>query len=385
VALGLLPFASVGSLKRRLMWLSNAHRPKREWTNWFAMLAVLGCVGFVLTDATASEDDGVDHSAPSKPYKRPTQFSVEIVSPTASATDVISKHQIDLTNILPKVKEVWTSSQDPASELVSLCKGFNRSVNFQLDGNMLSIESTAAQAEPIRQMLDAWASSGPKQVSVELRILHIEMRYASAIDWMAHRIDHTEQDGGMVAAKIGFNELMALSRVALSAQDSEFMFAPKVTLFNGQCVCVSDAYKQPYVTAMKFKRDEGNETTSTEPVISEREIGLKALFTAVIAGEDNVRMTFDLHRNRVDRVAIADLPYFQHLEPDEIDANGSKVSSGIIVQVPSFSTSSIKSTVELLPRETILIASPEPYPEDSPAGPQMITLYAITPRVLDVQ
>lgn len=386
VALGLLPFTSVASLKRRLVWLSSAHRSKREWTNWFAMLAVLGCVGFVLTDATASVDEEIEHSAPrSKPYKRPTQFSVEIVSPKASTTDIVSKHEIDLTSILPKVKEVWTTSQDPASEVVSLCKGFNPSVDFQLDGNMLSIESTATQAQSIRQMLDAWTSSGPRQISVELRVLQLELRYASAIDWITQRIDHAEQDGAMVAAKITFNELIALSRVASSAKRSELTFAPKVTLFNGQCVSVSDVYEQPYVTAVHFKRNENDKTASMEPVIVGREIGLKALLTPVMTAENNIRMTFDLHRNRVDRVAIADLPYTQYSKSEASDAQESTISTGCIVQVPSFSTSSIKSTVELSPFETILIASPEPYPEENPAGFVMTTLYAITPRILDIQ
>ncbi|QDV53307.1 M56 family metallopeptidase [Gimesia fumaroli] len=214
--------------------------------------------------------------------------------------------------------------------------------------NRLVVHAPNSLHGELHQQLRAWEQSGPKQISIEVRFaeLSTDVLAKSHITWDALEADVApplESDfetlsnsrEPVVKSSAIIEEYFPVRVTTLTpAQEAQFiqaaqsdsrsniMFAPKVTLFNGQRATISDLVSRPFVIGLKKQEgeqlqprikaiDEGrNLTLRTVVSASGDEVNLKGLFelsqivdvnlfTTPVAGKDAVIQIPRVHRQRI--------------------------------------------------------------------------------------
>ena len=273
-------------------------------------------------------------------------------------------NQIQVENVVQKISEHQDISEAEARKYllihINLLLEFQNQKYMPLgkplkqahakfdESNRLLIHAPESLHKELNQQLRAWEQSGLKQISIEVRFVELsaDVLAHSSITWNTLEADvapplesdfETLSDSGKPVVKSSaiIEEYFPVRVTTLTpAQEAQFiqaaqgdsrsniMFAPKVTLFNGQRATISDLVQRPFVIGLKKQEggqlhprikaiDEGRNLT-LRPVVSASgdEISLKGLFelsqivdvnlfTTPVAGKEAVIQIPRVHRQRI--------------------------------------------------------------------------------------
>ena len=162
-----------------------------------------------------------------------------------------------------------------------------------------------------------------------------------------------------------------LIEMAQSDRRSNIMFAPKVTLFNGQFASIQDLTQRPFVTNMRPAGDVGSDM---EPVVELVSDGTQIELIVDVTETMDIELQAVVTLSQTQKVELANLPFASRDNP----------KANVTVQVPSVNRMLIRSNVRLSDGESLLIAVPQAFSADeantnfSPAA----TLIMLTPRII---
>ena len=152
---------------------------------------------------------------------------------------------------------------------------------------------------------------------------------------------------------------------------SNIMFAPKVTLFNGQVGSIEDFTHRPFVTNMRLAGETGSDMVPVVELVGEgTQIELRTDVTEKLEVELQAVVTL----SQIQKVELANLPFASQNNP----------KTNVTVQVPSVNRTLIRSSARLSSGQNLLIAVPQVFSadgdnkNDSPAA----TLIMLTTRII---
>lgn len=243
---------------------------------------------------------------------------------------------------------------------------------WQVDGTILSADLTARQHQRLKQVLEIWKAGEPKQVSIESRIIRTDIKTASSIDWTGRKIDGliVRGRGPALAARIDEPVLASLIRTVNEDRKGNFLFAPKVTLFDGQSAGIADQVQRPFVTNVDSIAD-----GKVQPVVSIVNEGLRFNLTPRIGDDNSVLLSFEMLISSVGKVSYANLPI----------KSVTDAPPQLTVQVPAIEQCEVSSSAKLAPGESIVLAIPQVFNHEPGADANTTLIVALTPRVIATQ
>jgi hypothetical protein len=237
---------------------------------------------------------------------------------------------------------------------------------FRIEGQTLIADLTADQHKLLAQTLEIWKSGAPRQILIEARCMQTSVARASSIDWIGSRIAGVEVKGAM-AARVSNKELGDLVRSVSASQDGKLLFAPKVTVFDGQKAVIANEIHRPFVTGI-----DSQHLGRLEPVVSVIDEGLRVIVTPLSNGEDTLSLRFEVRVSKIENVSYANLPMRLPNRPEP----------HVTIEVPALVTSEVSSAVQLKEGETVIVAIPNLFNLESARGTDATLLVALTPRFL---
>lgn len=360
-AVGLLQFVAGRRLRGRIERLTRdrtAHRRRVRWSIGFATLAL----------SIVSLTDAAPPSAPRPPAIHLPAADLTVVKSRDTDEGPTSLRTYDVAEVLERIREM-ESGDDAELVLTALYPGMAPSPAMRLEGGNLIAELTERRHQELSRALDAWRIGGPRQITIEIRIIRANLSLAASIDWAA-KINDLEQRGSrpMVATRIREDQLRRFVRGVSADSGGELLMAPKVTVFNGRTATIASLVQRPFVTGIEPRED-----GSLQPVTELYDDGYKVTLQPATTGDGAIDLTFDLQTSTIGEVALANLPFRHPQAP----------YPNVTVQVPSVFTASARSTVRLPATESVLIAAPQVFHATSAEASTMAVFYAFTPRLLD--
>ena len=413
--MGLLFVSGMKRLQQRIEVLDLNNR-RNHWAAKSTAIPML-----VLVALTGLTDAAIPVVEP-----RPREWH-EINDPTANISlDSISPHGVneedgpkievtyDVKDALRKLTETLPeSSMDAESYVTSFFKHRPPILadDFSLADGKLTVTQTAQAHRNTKAMLHAWERSGAWQVSLECRVIVADLNIARDFDWDFPGIV-TASDGEQQSQEISsIPELDTTTDFPLSATSpsatavglqtqehslcvrpvvgmkiskfqsrllmnraqrdprTNILFAPKVTLFNGQRAWISDEARRPFVTGVHPR---SNDTEELQPVIQVLRTGWWMHLHPEVTEDKGVDLRYLMTESKLQSVDMAHLPL-----PAQDDRVGN-----VTVQVPNVRQKSVRSNVHLAKGESLLIASPATFKSGATDQNPRATFYMITPRLI---
>lgn len=361
-ALGLLAFVWGRSLQNRIELLTEDRPPQRRWVHVTLALATLTFAAIGLTDAA-------EQSIPRGPAIHLPPLDLTIVRSLDGPPGPSSTRHYDVDAVLGRIRQAMPEA-DPSLFLLTTSKNMLATGLVQVVDGRWMVVAPAREHEAFAALLNAWRTSGPRQIAIELRIIRADLARAMDVDWIAGRLGHVNKRGPqpMVAARISDDQLRQFVQQVQANADNSILAAPKVTLFNGQSAVIAAVVQHPMVTEVE-PRDDG----SLQPVVEVLDAGWKVKLQPAVAADESLQLDFELTVSQLGETRFANLPFRQ--------SHGSPFH--VTVQAPSVTTTSLSASVQLPLDESVLIALPELFDAADPQASHMAVFYALTPRLLD--
>ncbi len=374
--LGLISFASGKHLKKRVELLMRDSQPNGLATKCLSA-GLVGAIALVgLTDARDVMDNKMPEvnlvSSDSTGLRVQSLWFSPVSDQEIGGPTVVETY--DLTSILETVpKWVKVDKKTPLEQFntwIPLPPWMKEKIH--VDGETLSAELTASQHQMLKQTLDIWKDGEPSQITIEARFIQANTKTASSIEWADRRIDGLTVRGlgPAIAARIDQAGLVQLISSVSSTRRSNILFAPKVTLFDGQTAVIADQVQRSFVTGVDPKAD-----GRMQPVVSLVDDGI-SLELAPRAGEsDSITLAFKVKASSIGKVSYANLPFrtSDNSEPQ------------FTVQVPATEQYELSSSVKLAAGESIVVAIPRVFDNKPGADAETTMIVALTPRIIDMQ
>lgn len=392
---GLLAMALPRGLPGRIESLTTP-RPKRRWLVRMTMIPIVGFVALSgLTDAKTAQTsiDPPRHIPDVETFlsevRLPLRNELQLKPPETEPVRMVS---IDVENALRKAEEIQPGID--ADSFVLTYFGYRQPVTAQqraeteiVDGIMTTF-LTPQHETLTKQMLAEFERSGLWQIVVELRTIETDVRMLDQFDWSAEDKttrcsrpielpsvdDQGEWEATFAMDVSTFKEIQAVPvgaeqsvsipvrATTITRLQSELLLhqlqqdsrssttpAPKVTLFNGQCVIFSDVAQRPFVTDVSVVR--GDVVSALQPKISVFEEGVKFRLKTRVTEDEKVDLQMVFTQSTIDGVRLASLPRLAANQPE----------GEVTIQVPSVRTDSIAVQSRLGSEEALLVFSPKPY------------------------
>lgn len=360
-AIGLLHFVTKRRLRTRIERLTHDVHLQGRFVPRAIAITTIAAALFGLTDA-------------SKPKLETSEVPIHLPATKNAIVDRDAVDTADATLRVYDVGDVMTAIENYQPEhdaevlLRTAIKGMAPIEEIRLEEDQLQLEATDEQAQALSMMFAAWQASGPQKLIVEMRVIQADLSLASSANWFNEGIDDFVHVGSQpVASAIisdaDFREFMI--EMQRSAQ-GRILFAPKVTLFNGQHATIADIAKRRFVTDVEQQAD-----GKLRPVAKELETGLRVVFQTVVTERGQVNLDLELQTSKIDSVELANLPI-----QDGTDANH------VTVEVPRMSSNHVRTSAPLSNAETLVIAVSQPFRRGEANSSSTALLYAFTPRLL---
>lgn len=282
--------------------------------------------------------------------------------------------QYDLVSIFETMPKSLTDSNiSPQQKLASwLPLSPSLDGKWHVEGKFLSADLNARQHQLLRHMLEIWKHGEPRQICIEARFIQTNINTASSIDWTGRRIDGltVQGPGPAIAARIDESELAQLVRTVSEDRRGNILFAPKVTVFDGQTAGIADQVQRPFVTGV-----DPNADGILQPVISIVDEGLSFLLTLKAGNDNSVTLAFEVKASSIGKVSYANLP---------IRASNS-AEPQFTVQVPATEQYTVSSSVKLSAGESVVVAIPRVFDNEPGADTETTVIVALTPKILNTQ
>jgi len=374
--LGLISFASGKHLKQRVKLLMRDSKPNGLSTKCLSA-GLVGAIALVgLTDARDVMDNKMPEvnlvSSDSTGLRVQNEF-LDVFSEQELGVPIsVERYEVaSIFETMPKHPKL--TAKTPLEQLTTWIplppwmKG-----KLHVDGNTLSAELTASQHQLLKQTLDTWKDGEPGQITIETRFIQTNIKTASSIEWAERRIEGLTVRGlgPAIAARIDEAELAQLIRTVSADRRGNILFAPKVTMFDGQTGVITDQAHHPFVTGVDPKAD-----GRMKPVVSIVDEGLSIALIPKAADDDSITLDFKVKSSSIGKVSYANLPIrtSNHAEPQ------------FTVQVPATEQYELSSSVKLAAGESIVVAIPRVFDNKPGADAETTMIVALTPRIIDMQ
>ncbi len=356
--LGFLPFSGGSSLRSRIERLTRlAQTP--IWVRLLASAATLALATVGLTDAAPPLPPAPEAVA------LPRIELAEVALGDNSGP--VSAFSYDVTQVLARMHELQPEG-DAEQKLLDVCRAqlANRPAQV-VDGRLLT-EATQTQRQFLTTMLEAWSHAGPRQIVVETRVIQADMDCASSIDWQQAPFIRLEKRGSQpaLAVRATDEQMRQFLQAAKADARGKVLFAPKVTLFNGQTAVIADLVQRPFVTAVEPQPD-----GTLRPVVEVLDNGVKIQLVPVVGDDETIELSFDVNVSQIGDVAAAALQY-----------RSGEQRTNVKVDVPTVAKTRISSRVRLSPSESVVIAVPQAAAEGSADAPTTAMFYAFRPQLM---
>lgn len=371
---GLLSFSSKNSLLRRIEMLGVSRVPS-HWLNRLLsaiFLCVLATAG--LTDASAVKTDRTH------PGTLPEQGSVELYgwSDKPEPEELVT---LEVGSSMEKARSLQPGID--AEYLVS--RHFFPDVKeYILDEGKLQASLTPNQHRRASQMLQGFRRSGPWQIAIECRMVEAPVSIARDLDWdstafMTEGNILSLSDSGVTGDE---HHSFALrlksefaSRPALEAKLSEIdlplfihryqsdrlaqcLFAPKVTVFNGQSVTIARNTPRSFVTGF-VKEPKAPDVDSPD---STREFGFFQPHIETIADGVSIQLSLQVaapNRVELDCVIVeSEIRSADSLASLPI-ASSDDPRGDMVIQTPEVYRTNLGSHTQLADHESLCLLSPK--------------------------
>jgi len=392
--IGLLSMALPRGLQGRIESLTT-QPPKRWWLVRMAMIAVVAFVALTgLTDAKIAEPI----AEVSRRFSNIDVALAEAELPPPHQMVAAGKNQSAARTVSVNVEKALKKAESlqpgvDAERFIKLYFGSYPMTPKELNkttivDGVMTLVVTPQQEAFVKQTLAAFEQSGLWQIVTELYVIDSDVRLLNWIDWSAQdgvtHCRHLEQspqvedtDGWQAAFSIDASTWSPHSNTASAFRHSasipvratrisrlnferlrhqaqrerrtNIMSAPKVTVFNGQCVIVSDVVQRPFVTDVSFVS--GEPASTLQPRISIFESGWKFRVKPTVTEDERVGLQMVLTKSAINDVKLANLPRLASDQPD----------GDVMIQVPSVHSDSIAVETVLGADEALLVFSPTPY------------------------
>ncbi|XZE20722.1 M56 family metallopeptidase [Pirellulaceae bacterium SH449] len=372
--LGLISIASGKDLKRRVELLIQNHKPTGLPTRILSASVVTAIAGLGLTDAR----DASDQEMPARNLV--ARDSIDLyIDPTWADPWGVHENDgplfvatYDVTSIFETMPESLSGGNMTTEEQFSSWLRLSPSLKgrFQVVGSKLSADLCGRQHRLLSQTLDIWKKGEPEQIVIETRFIQTTLRTANSIDWTGRRIEGLTVKGlgPALAARIEDRELAQLVRTVSTDSKGKIMFAPKVTVYEGQTASIADQTQRQFVTGVDLKAG-----GIMLPVFSMVEEGLSFVLTPKAGHDDSVNLDFKVKISSIGKVSYAHLPI------------GDYPHSGFLVQVPATEQYEVSSSVRLAAGESVVVAIPRVFDNEHDADAETTVLVAFTPRMIERQ
>jgi beta-lactamase regulating signal transducer with metallopeptidase domain len=371
--LGLISFASGKDLKQRITLLMRDSKPSGFSAKIMSsgLVTAIGLVG--LTDAREVSDEKMPE------FHLIVSDSIELnLQPMWNDPFVVHENDgptfietYDIASIFETMPESLSGSNKSAEEQLASWMPLPSSLEDKLhvEGKMLSAELTARQHQLLKQTVEIWKEGEPKQVLIEARIIQTNIQTASSIDWAGGRIEGLTVKGlgPAIAARIDEPELAQLVRTVSADRKGNIMFAPKVTLFDGQTAEIADQVQRPFVTGVDPKAD-----GRMQPIVSVVDEGLSFVLTPKAGDDDSITLDFKVKATSIGKVSYANLPI----------RTSKNAQPQFTVQVPATEQYEVSSSVTLAAGESVVVAIPRVFDNKPGADAATTLIVTLTPRLL---
>lgn len=377
--LGLLPFASGKHLKQRVELLMRVSKPNGMSAKFFpnalskGLIVTIVLVG--LTDARETErkmpelhlvaNDSMESRV------QPLLFDLDLFQDSEGPTFV---EEYDVASIFESMPASFRSGEKTPQEQMSRYFPLASQLRDKLhvEGQTLSADLNARQHKLLKQTLEIWRNGEPGQVAIETRFIQTDIETASSIDWAGKRIDglDVKGTGPAIAARITDQELISLNVAIQGKSRSNILFAPKVTMFDGQTAVIADQFHRPFVTGFNPKAEGG-----LQPVVSVVAEGLKVVLTPKLSGDRCLNLSFEVSASNIGKVSYANLPI----------RLPNQTAPKFTVEVPTTAVYTISASVKLAVGESVIVAIPRVFNLEAGADSETTVLVALTPRVYTPQ
>lgn len=370
--LGLISFASGKDLKQRVAFLLRDRKPAGLTVKITSagIATVIAAVG--LTDAREVSNQNIPklHLMAGDSMYLNTQPMWNDPFDVQENDGPAFIETYEVASIFETMPASLSSSGKSPEEMLTSWVRLSPSLSGKLrvEGNTLTTELTARQHQLLKQALDVWKDGEPKKITIEARFIQTTLRTASSIDWIGRRIEGliVKGMGPAIAARIEEPELAQLVRTVSTDSKGKIMFAPKVTVYDGQTVNIADQVQRPFVT-----RADPKDGGLMQPVFSMVEEGLSFVLTPRDGHDDSVNLDFKVKVSSIGKVSYAYLPI------------GDYPHSGVTVQVPATEQYEVSSSVKLAAGESIVVAIPRAFDNEPGADAEATVLIAFTPRMIE--
>ena len=394
--MGLIFMSADQSLKKRIVML-DACRHRSRWLQYMAALIVLAAAATGLTEARV-----IDVSE--QPEIHLPVFSASQVNTSPKPADNGPRETVtfDVNNALASIRRLHPEA-DSEDEILAHFQMYVPDRSEIKDGKV-TVEVTAQTRQAIEHLLNGVERSGLCQVTIECRLMSVTDNVINKLGWLDDTILSALRNGGSHRSQFQSETLLQahapfepgfqvqqgmiqscpvfdstiteqqaheLVESAQSDYRSNIMFAPKVTVFNGQIASIEDFIQRPFVTSMRLADDAGHKM---EPVVEMVGEGTQIELIADVTEEIEIELQAIVNLSHIQKVELANLPF---ASPDNPKAN-------VTIQVPSVNRTLIRSSVRLSRDQSLLIAVPQVFSADGDKKDYSTaaTLIMLTPRII---
>jgi beta-lactamase regulating signal transducer with metallopeptidase domain len=312
------------------------------------------------TWVVAPEDENLGLPLETRPYAID-----EIISriPADRLGDEPSRgHFIWLVEMM--LKRSPKSSDEGKDESCAVDRESPLRANYHWEENLLVVRAPAKVHDELSTVINAWQTSGIAQICIECRMMTvahelataagIELKTFGAVPAMREEefppanfqpgtvvraSSQVEDHAPVFVVPLTERQVKRITEIVQADARANLMFAPKVTLFNGQKALVSDAVQRPFVVGL-----EKQPSQAIKPRVEVVEEGTKiSLRTVLKADRQHIQLT-----GLIDLTSIIDVGV----------ASASAVGENLVVQVPRVSRRRISVASEIVDGDSLMVGWP---------------------------
>ncbi len=239
--LGLLTMAAHSGLKKRIELLDCGRQTTPSWKLWAARGLLVGGVLLGLTDGRAEDETkSQDAYTQRNPNSRIESFTFNMDALQGDEQIILGESPpaslvtMDVSKVIAKAKELEPDI-DIEKFLDTWTMRADRS-QFSLKDGQMTAMLTPSEERTMKAMYAAFERSGAWQIVIETRIMQADESVIQGMDWQDNTIlvgAHSE-DSQIQTACITDDQMRRLITRMQADPRTNIMFAPKVTVFNGQ-------------------------------------------------------------------------------------------------------------------------------------------------------
>jgi hypothetical protein len=311
-----------------------------------------------------SAQSTVDESNPQQPADPAAAANLPpVVSAPEQSNQVVRAYAI--TDVLERIQEL-DPNVNAVDFLLNNLPGAS-AAGARVVNNQLVLRCSQEEHQQLAELLSVWREHGVRQLSLRVRFISTNLKMIESVDWIANTIENKSSEESQyvsLAAKVSEKQLENLVKLMQAEPRNNILQAPRVTMFSGQSVQISDCIERPYVGGYKLDSAGG-----LEPVTKTASDGVKFDIKAIHQLDGSFQIVGSVRYSKLLELKKAKLP----LPHPELE------NENLILEVPQVATAHFACDTTLQPSEHMLICVPTVYGKDEEKKSNEVLVFAISP------